>query len=131
MAAITLGALATSITPASAVVEGFNGSVNSGGLWSNFTVARESAFQWQSVRITIHDFTSPNSRWMNFEPNRCWDWSRHQAFSSPWISKGGTLWMDKSEACWRFAGRVQPGRDTNGSLSPGTGVTSFNGELFY
>lgn len=110
----------------------FSGSVSSEGGWSNFTVVRCDP-DGHYVAIRIDDFTSPSGRAMVFAANKTDAWEAPYGSGTATIAKGDTegLHIGDNNHCWRFKAKVAPGRDTNGTLSPGWGVTSFDGNLKY
>jgi hypothetical protein len=108
----------------------FGGDVDSGGTVTKFTTVRCDSDGY-SAGITVDSFTSPSSRQMNFRPVQTAAWDYQSGTSWLGIAQGDTAVMDLTQHCWRFGVYVSPGRDTNGSLSPGDGTTTFDGQLKY
>jgi hypothetical protein len=108
----------------------FSGSVDSGGAVTKFGTIRCDDDGY-SVGITVDSFTSPSGRQMNFRPveSASWDYQSGSAWIG--IAQGDSGEMGLTQHCWRFGVFVSPGRDTNGTLSPGNGTTSFDGQLKY
>lgn len=106
----------------------FSGTVSSNGSLSKFSTVRYSPDPNETaVQIGIDNFTSSSDRRMLFAPVNCYNWDLQYGYNGASVPANGSDYMHKAHQCFRIAAQVSPGRDTNGSLTPGSGNTTFNG----